>query len=190
MLNLGPGALISAEPTIKNNKLSIEKYEVKEQGTPVSPSNGQNGMTPELWAEKDRFERRSRESIACFQGIIDLAKTPPTEWKLNKISMEERFAEVYDAALDWAEAHFVLPAKATKPPEVKAEQTTATPDRAELVSGGFKDLGEFLTRVSKELGYNRADICERLSINDVKEITDYPKAWATLTQKPLEEKES
>ena len=76
---------------------------VEETPAPGKPSEAANtgGMTPEAWAEKDRAERWSRESNACFMGIMEFSSKHETP---NHIS--GKFGTVFDAALDWAMAHF------------------------------------------------------------------------------------
>ena len=188
-----PGSLISAEIKIDGKYNNITEWKLLEQGALVSAQvNGRSDMTPELWAEKDRLERRSREAIACFQGIMELAASEQHRAlrSLNDV-LKERLDKTLDAALDWALAHFTLPQKTSELAEVEKQAKKKESDKAwDAMNPEFKDRGEFLTRVTVELKLTTAEICVKLSINDVKEITDFKKAWAILTQKPATEKES
>jgi len=86
--------------------------------TPIKPD-----MTPDMWAEKDRLERWSRECNTCFMGITELRKF--------FASPEGRYLEVYEAALDWAMDHFQTdnptPQPLRKPPPEAPQATTRAP---------------------------------------------------------------
>ena len=138
------------------------------------PSNGKDGMTNEMWAEKDKAHNHSIESQVAFKGIVELASCE--HFPFDK---DTDFKKVYNAALDWAMAHFELSTTVKSSTQPKQEKS---PDEEfdSLGRPSFKDRGEFLTRVTKELNITRDEICVRLSISDVQEITDFSKAWADL----------
>ena len=184
--NLTPGAVIDiGEPTIKNGKCSFKEFNVISQGSPAisAPANGKPVMTPEDWAKKDRIERASYEAQTAFKGVIELACSPNfDQW--NKLS------DVLGKALDWASkkltpAPSLIEQVARIPGLVKDPKTETDKEFDKLgETPTFKNVGEFLTKVTKELGIARGEVLVRLSINDVKEITNFEEAWATLTGTP------
>jgi len=176
--NLLPGTVIEVgEVIIKNNKHSFKEYTVISAPTvPVVPVSNGHGMTPELWSEKDKLQRQSIETQVCFKGIIELAASPNFE-QWDKLNL------ALDAALDWALAHF-QPVKGM--PKVEKPQSDKAVNKPVTDPGEFKDLGDFLTKVTKVTKLKRDEICTMLSINDVTEITDYAKDWAILTGKKPE----
>ncbi len=108
--NLVAGTVIDiGEPKIEGGKCSFKEYTVVSEALAPVVEENRNGMTPELWAEKDRLERWSKECNTCFMGIMEITKNQAPEGKLK---------DVYDAALDWAMAHF----KGTKQTEKDAEE--------------------------------------------------------------------
>ena len=176
---VGIGGTLELDAVIKNNKTNITKFTIIEKGSaapaPGPKTNGKPDMSKDDWAEKDRLERWSRECNTCFMGIPDLLKVEPTE--------RIRESEVYNAALDWAMAHF----NGQPAPKAKTEKpkTTADKDFPELFpETTFKNVGEFLTRVTKELGITSTAICEKLGVKDVKEIADYQAAYELLKENP------
>jgi len=174
--NLLPGTVIEVgEVIIKNNKHSFKEYTVISAPTvPVVPVSNGHGMTPELWAEKDRLERWSRECNTCIMAIDQLTKCRPPDGKE---------LELHDAAIAYALAHF-QPTK--EMPKVEKPQSDKAVNKPVTDPGEFKDLGDFLTKVTKVTKLKRDEICTMLSINDVTEITDYAKDWAILTGKKPE----
>lgn len=157
----------------------ILKYQ-KVASAPVTPTlvNEQIGMTPELWAEKDRLERWSRECIACFVGILELAKQPPAD---------EKFKAVYQDALDWASAHFKPIAE--KEAEKKAGSPTVKLEREEEASLGenegwspLKDLGQLYTR-AQFYGLSPRDVNESVGVGKGEEIIDLDEAWMTTAKR-------
>lgn len=127
--HLTAGTVITLdEVTIKEEdgktKKSFKEYTVV---SAPAPGNGQSGMTPELWAEKDRLERWSRECNTCFMGLPELFKNKPPEGPaLN----------VYNVALNWALVHLQMPQKsspeAIKSSPAKEEIKGNLPEEAEL----------------------------------------------------------
>lgn len=99
---IGAGAVLDiGEPDIKEGKHSFKKViSIISEGTapPVKANEERSDMTPEMWAEKDRLERWSRECNTCFMGIMEVAS--------NRTPEDGKFKEAYNAALDWALAHF------------------------------------------------------------------------------------
>lgn len=173
----GTGAVLDiGEPIIKEGKHSFKKVvEIIKGGVAPSPgaNGGQPGMTPELWAEKDRLERLSMESMSAFRGIVELASSPNyKQWdKLN-----EAVDKALDKALDWAIAHFQQPSEAAKPPAKSKEK--AAPGPAE--SKGFANAGEFLKSCLDNLGMNKTDVTESLSIAGVSELSSLEEAYEKL----------
>ncbi len=173
--NLNPGAVIEiGQPDIKEGKCSFKEYTVISEGTAAKP-NGKPDMSKDDWAEKDRLERWSRECNTCFMGIPELLKLETV--KGDKASL------VYNAALDWALKHFNgTPAPVTKKEKPK---TTADEDFEKLTSGSeFKNVGEFLTRISKEIGITSTAICEKLGGKDAMKIADYQAVYELLKENP------
>jgi len=178
--NLTPGTVIDiGEPTIKNGKCSFKEFNVISQGSPATSTsaNGKNGMTPEDWAKKDRIERASYEAQTAFKGVIELL--------VAKVILPE--GEIAKSALDWAAKKLIpgVPEQVARMPGLVKDPPTETDKEFEKLGEEptFKNVGEFLTRVTKELGINRVEVLTRLSINDVKEIDSLEEAWATLTGK-------
>ena len=176
--HIGPGAVLDiGEPDVKEGKHSFKKCTVVSESTSPPPDNGKDGMTPELWAEKDRAQAHSIETQTAFKGVMELAGSED----FSKVK-NDKFVKVYDAALDWAMSHF-KPSITVKSSTLPKQEKSPDEEFDSLGRPTFKYIGEFLTRVTKEKGITRDEICVRLSINDVKEITDFSKAWADLTQK-------
>ncbi len=127
--NLAPGTVIDiGEPVIKEGKISFKEYTV----VSAPPNGGQttSGMTPEMWADKDKRERWSIESQVAFKGIVELAKG----LALNDKSPlpNSKLHEAYNAALDWALAHFKSTQQTTPKPAQAATTKTTTPKEDEL----------------------------------------------------------
>ena len=165
---------------IKNNKTNITSFKILQKGGAVQQQvNGKGdarpGMTPDQWAEKDRLDRWSKECNTCFMGIMGAASTAI-------INQESKLYEVFGEALDWAIEHFKKPSEAAKAYQVvkPGESADKSWDGLTREPGEFKNLGEFLTRATKELKLTRDAICEKLSLNDVSEIKDFAQAWKDL----------
>ena len=183
---VGIGGTLELEAVIKKGKANITKFTIIQKGSaaPAPGPNGKPDMSKEDWSEKDRLERWSRECNTCFMGIMGAAD------KGLGGAYSENFGEVFEAALAWALKHFNgTPAPAPRYKEkdgvITAEKpaTTADADFDKLVSGSeFKNVGEFLTRVTKELGITSTAICEQLGVKDVKEIADYKAAYELLKE--------
>lgn len=123
--NLTAGSLIDiGEPIIKEGKISFKEYTIISAAALPPGGNGRSGMTPEMWAEKDRLERNSMESMSAFRGIMDLAKVWPTDEKAQK---------AIGLALDWAIAQLEKPSEAAKSYQVpkSAEKSQKTMKEAE-----------------------------------------------------------
>ena len=189
-INLKPGTVIMLDKVeVKTGKDNQEQWSFKEYEIVSAPEpekthtgNPVNGMTPADWEKKDRLERESREANTCFMGVTELLTA--------KIILPD--GELATAALDWALRHFKTSASTQKPATSESRTTTTVEEEFEKLGRGsieFKNAGDFLTRVTKELGFSRSDIAERLSINDVKEVTDFTKAWAQLTAKDPTQKQ-
>ena len=82
---LQPGAIIKIDQiTLKTKDNGDESRTFKEfaiVSAPTlgpAPTNGDKGMTPEAWAEKDRLERRSIEAQVCLKCACEIAKEGDT----------------------------------------------------------------------------------------------------------------
>ena len=106
--------------------------------------------------------------LTGFKGIIEIV--------LMGRELTDKEGRVYDAALDWALAHFTL-VKGAK----KSEPTKQT-------YSDFKDAGDFLTKATKEFGLTKAKICELTGVKDVKEIASFEVAWLDLKEAVKQEK--
>ncbi len=172
VVDVGIGGVIEFDVEMKRGKANIaEGWKIISKGTPegeAAPApepktNGKPDMSKDDWAEKDRLERWSRECNTCFMGIMELAGR--TDLKLPADRIVD-FDVVLGKALTWAENHLTTLAPwtgttTTQKPATKTEKTTADKDFDELTSGSeFKNVGEFLTRVTKELGITSTAICE------------------------------
>ena len=182
---LTPGTVFEpAEVMLGEEKDGVQEFKFKKftlvtaGSAPGPKTNGKPDMSKDDWAEKDRLERDARAANTCFMGIIQLAtsQTPNIEkihWdKLNGLIL---------LAFNYAERNLAV----RLAPSVKTEKpkTTADKDFDELTSGSeFKNVGEFLTRVTKELGITSTAICEKLGVKDVKEIADYKAAYELLKE--------
>jgi len=139
-----------------NDKPFVKDFKVTTEPPPPVVVGKPDGMTPELWAEKDRAYNHSIETQVAFKGIIELAKACVE--KESNISVMVKFPPVYDAALDWAMAHFTdKPAPAQKPVSAPTKSTTAT---SKPVTDGmvFADAGKLKTAMQDDLGMNGAQI--------------------------------
>ena len=178
---INPGSVIEPDAITLDEKhegqFQFKKFTLITGGAAGTASDSpEDTMSKQDWAEKDRLERRSRESIAAFQGLAQIASSPDLVMNPDN---RLKYVEGLGAGLDWASSRFSVKTEATKT-RTEAPPTTST------TSGEFKNLGEFLTKVTKELDIKRDEIAEKLSINDVKEITDFKEAWETLTGKEPE----
>lgn len=171
---VGVGGIIELEPVIKAGKTNFTEFKIIQKGPISSLPNGNGGMTPEMWAEKDRLEQFSRECNTCFTGIVELVKA--------KGVITPELKQVYDAALDWAMAHFKPPIQMTKP-EVKTEKKETPVVTPPPVSGEFANPGEFLTACRDNLGLNKSDVLEVMSISDISELGDLNKAYPKVAEK-------
>lgn len=119
--NLTAGAVIDIEPDIKEGKISFKEYKVISSPAAPPDGNGRPGMTPELWAEKDRLERQSIESQVAFKGVVQII----CAYIDKGVSLEKYHA----VATDWAMARLQQPSEA-----VKAFQTPNPAEKALKVS--------------------------------------------------------
>ena len=181
---------ISIEEKDGKEKKNFKEFVIISGGTAPgpdkpTPANGKPTMTPADWERKDKLELWSKERNACYMGLPELIACQPAEGKAK---------EAWEAAIDYAIAHFntlpaPVPSKAKKA-ATEPSGTAKTKSDKEFDNLGetptFKNAGEFLTKVTKELGISRGEVLVRLSINDVKEIASLEEAWATLTGKTIE----
>ena len=151
-------------------KRSFKKFEVVSKPE-VAPSPTQpNGMTPDMWREKDKAEQWSRECNTCFMGIGDLIRNKPIEGK--------KALDVYNAALDWAMAHLKTETKiimvgdthegsiaklklAQKPPPPATPSTSEGSESKEGVMV-FKNVGELYTACNKHFKIQKTDVDKEL----------------------------
>lgn len=168
-----PGSVINIKDMDKDDKgrESFKKFEVIKGGVaPDKNGNGKSDMTTEQWAEKDRIQRLSIEKQTAFKGGVELMVA-------GVVRPED---ELGRAVLGYAKSRLMETSTSTKQQPSKATTESVEQDWDKLGNRKFKDVGEFLTKATKELNLTRDLICEKLSINDVKEITDFEKAWADL----------
>lgn len=161
-------------------KRSFKKFEIISGGAgpPVPPAIGARpGMTAEMWEEKDRLDRYSKECIACFRGTMEMAgHLAQTVFEIEKPSS---FNTVYELALAWAKNHLEKPSEAARAFETpKPEDKKATPVKEK--TKGFENAGQFLKACNDNLGINRTDVLTARSISDVSEIKDFDLAYQEL----------
>jgi len=137
-------------------------------------------MTPDLWAEKDRLERWSIESQTAFKGIVELTKG--LSFQDPKPLPASKLHTVYEAALDWAMAHFKPAMVSTPTPPTKPVERTEGPKRTETKTEGFADAGQFMSACQKNLNLNPSQVLEKLSVGNVRDIPDLDKAYADLKE--------
>lgn len=155
--HIGAGAVLDiGEPTAKEGKHSFKECTIVKEA-PATPqpsgSDDRNGMTPELWAEKDRIKQQSIECQVIFTGMVELAKV--------RTFKEGTEREVYDAALDWAMEHFKTDKPAQRPTQkTQPEATGSTPGalEADLHSLVFADAGQLKTAMKDVLKMNGTQI--------------------------------
>ena len=182
----GSGDTLKWEPVVSGKYTNIKDgFTVEKGSAPSTSANGKPTMTPEDWAKKDRIERASYEAQTAFKGVIELACSPNfDQW--------DKLSDVLGKALDWASKKLTpapsLIEQVARMPGLVKDPPTETDKEFEKLGEEptFKNVGEFLTKVTKELGISRTEVLVRLSINDVKEITNFEEAWATLTGKTIE----
>ena len=170
----------------KFKKFSLVSVSTPPPGPVVSADK--NGMTPEAWAEKDRLERESIESMSAFRGIIELASSPNFErWdKLNG---------VLDLALDWATKRLQpqKPTPATKPAKPEALQSKSAIPEADLYTMTFANPGEFYTACNKQFQIPKSTVDGEISGIDLTTEAGRKEAWAIVHsiygEKPPDEKD-
>jgi len=167
--DVGIGGIIQLEPIIKAGKINFTEFKIIQKGTAsVVAGNGNGkserpGMSPDAWAEKDRLERWSRECNTCFMGIMEVVD------KGLGGAYSEKFGKVFDAALDWAVAHFTnKPATqpVTKPP-APATQADDTPP-VEPGTFTFNNLGEFYSACLKVFSLTKSAVDKEITGIDLK----------------------
>ena len=174
---LQPGAVIKIDQVTLKTKdngdesRTFKEFAIVSAPTPgPAPTNGNKGMTPEAWAEKDRLERWSIESQVAFKGVVEMSS--------YEQNMEnERFKTVFNAALDWAMAHFQStklpqqPTTKTAPEGTKLKSTPSKPETGPV----FKNGADIVNYAIKQ-GQKWDDIQVKLSISKPPEITDLEQA--------------
>jgi len=157
---VGVGGIIELEPVIKAGKINFTDFKIIQKGSfqappPPRPEGTAPAMTPDMWDKKQQVERHSIETQTIFKGIMELAKACIE--KETNIGSMVKFNPVYDAALDWAMAHFTgeKPAKpaATKPTPQPPQRATGA-SKEDLSSLVFPDAGKLLTYLTNDLGMN------------------------------------
>lgn len=142
---VGVGGVIELEPIIKAGKINFTDFKIIQKGSFQPSPNGQPDMSKEDWAEKDRLERWSRECNTCFMGIMNVASACVKE----QVIMEKtgKFAEAYDAALDYALNHFngKPVSKSTQKPAPEATKSKSEALDPDLNSITFANAGELKT---------------------------------------------
>jgi len=163
-----PGSIINVELVVDGKYVNISKWEMVEA---VAPTNGKvetrPGMTPGMWAEKDKADRWSKECNTCFMGIMELATKHETP---NHIS--GKFDEVLDMALDWASTHF-------KPSTAQVFNTVAhlpeKQEKPEMMS--FNNLGDFYTACLKAYKLSKSVVDKEILPSELGTVEGRKNAW-------------
>lgn len=177
---VGVGGVIELEPVAKAGKINFTEFKILQKGPPSGGgSESRNGMTPELWAEKDRLERHSMESMSAFRGILELAATE----QFNKLrsgsdATKDKLDKVFDKALDWALGHF----KSTVVPAAKPATTQATKqeDKPDLQGLVFADAGKFKTACVEHIKMSLSQIDKETAGFDLNTEEGRKDAWASI----------
>ena len=170
---LKSGDLIELEPVVKGKYVNFEKWNVLESGPPAAvsaPSNG-NGMTPELWAEKDRLERLSIEGQVAMKCVTEAA----THFVIDA-EKDANLFNLWKQAMTVKLEAFIGAVK----PQVKA---TPAEKKIESLAEGeeptFKDNGQLMTYLWGH-GVDTMMVCTALSISAPRDIKDPNKAYQDL----------
>jgi len=195
--NLIAGTVIDiGETVIKEGKITIKEYTVvSAPAAPALPNDVQpayipggavkidtsQDMTPEKWAEKDERQRLSIETQVAYKGIMELAGAHE-----NPIS--EKFEVIFDAALDWAMAHFKTSQPSAKPaPEPLKSKSEDLPDLHGMV---FADAGKLKTALQNILKMSASQIQKETAGFDLTTEEGRKQAWmqiiAVYREKPDE----
>ena len=97
------GAVIDISNMDEDDKgKSFKKFKIISEGRkPPSPSEG-DGMTPDMWDEKDKKHRESIESQVAFKGVVELMVA-------LIISKDDQLGK---ATLSWAKERLLPPTTA------------------------------------------------------------------------------
>lgn len=163
--HIGAGAVLEiGEPDVKEGKHSFKDCTIVKEAPALATVsstnvNGRPGMTPEMWAEKDRLERWSRECNTCFMGVVELCKNLPHPDP--KTMPRNRLHDVLDAALDWAMDHF----KTTSAPKPKPQATKSTGEASDndLDTLVKQNAGGFYTACNKRHGLNKTTVDKEIA---------------------------
>lgn len=150
---VGVGGVIELEPIIKAGKINFTEFSIisKGQAPPPPSTNGKPDMTPDMWAEKDKYTRLSIESQVAFKGVMEAF----TAGKLDKDLILVR------AALDWAMIRLGGQVLAAKPARKAAPADTGQPSEAsevDLCSMVFANAGEVKTAMKDKLNMDGLQI--------------------------------
>jgi len=185
--HLTNGSVIDiGEPTIREGKVGFKEFTmVSAPATPppssVAKIDTSHEMTPDMWAEKDERQRLSIEAQVAYKGIMELAGAHE-----NPIS--EKFEVIFDAALDWAMAHFKTSQPSAKPaPEPLKSKSEDLPDLHGMV---FADAGKLKTALQNILKMSASQIQKETAGFDLTTEEGRKQAWmqiiAVYREKPDE----
>ncbi len=185
--HITPGSVIDiGEPKIKEGKVSFKEFTVISAAPApavIGNTSGINGMTPELWAEKDKADRWSKECNTCFMGIMELVGK-----NIESISAGKAIIyidPVFTAALDWALNHFTnkMPAKTSQPSPEATKSKSEKPGGLPWPEGGvahFKDRGEFYTACNKQFKLQKSGVDKEVAGIDLTTDAGRLDAWAKI----------
>jgi len=150
------------------------------KGTPGPSSD----MSKTDWAEKDRLERWSRECNTCFMGIVELAKEPPREGEV----CSPKFLAIFDAALDWAMAHFTI---GQPVPDSRKAYSPPGPGQTDAKSDGVSDgLETFYNTCKKAHGLTKEKIATKYPGIDLATTAMRTTAWEYINAQESAEKKN
>uniref|UniRef100_A0A6M3J7H8 Uncharacterized protein n=1 Tax=viral metagenome TaxID=1070528 RepID=A0A6M3J7H8_9ZZZZ len=196
---------ITTDEKTGKEKRGFKKFEIVSESSAPAPAlsaaaPSDKGMTPGMWAEKDRAQAHSIETQVAFKGIMELA-TACIE-KESNISGMVKFLPVYDAALDWAMAHLQTtkpPQQPTPKPASKPAQSISSPVKAETKPEIQEEQGEapydmkglqsdLETLESKGLkAWTRANVLSYLNVCSGKKHTKISEAFTDLSDNQKQE---
>ena len=195
-VNVGDRLDVEIKP--KGQWLNIISFTILEKGSaapaPVattSKTNGdRSGMTPDLWAEKDRIERASFEAQTAFKGIITLVAGHPPELVLS-----DSIKESLEKALKWADGKLDANMSATLAASIEQLAGKKPADKPE--PGGdeslfFKSFGDLLTLCLRDYGVQRSQVLEWLGMDEKSDFAklNLEEAWMVISEKLPAKKEA
>jgi hypothetical protein len=113
---------------------SIVPAPVSSAPAPIPPPSGDNTMSKEEWAEKDRIERASIEAQTAYKGIMELSGHYMD--KTGGVPGDGKLGEACKRALDWALEKLGGAVASTPASEPAKPKSDTDPDWDRLQSGG------------------------------------------------------